>query len=180
MTVLPKTIETLDQLFAEAFGVTPPTRDRLPNPLSKWIDSATSKPAIPDPRATNHYDFQTSIRNATRVSHNLPKCNIIETSSDRQILIALPGISKKDIEIEIDNDMMTVSSHANSSTSDDSVKIVLHEIKSVSFTRSFTFTPKVYDYDNITATHVDGILTITVPKLKVVEKPKTTTKISIK
>ena len=99
-------------------------------------------------------------------NNTLPAVNTIEKENQYLLEIAVPGIDKKDFEIEIDNDLITVSS---TSKHENDVKDVFNynrqEFNYNSFNRTFSL-PKEVDQSKIKAIYTNGILTITLPKLK--------------
>ncbi|KAF7729012.1 hypothetical protein EC973_005043 [Apophysomyces ossiformis] len=119
-------------------------------------------------------------RKATRPRH--PTTDIIETNVAYEIHAELPGVDKKDINVEWKDDNTLVvqskigsSADASSDVSEEKkpVRRWLTERTTGSFSRSFVFPNKV-NQDAITASHKDGLLTIIVPKME-----KTTTQIAV-
>jgi len=99
-------------------------------------------------------------------NNTLPAVNTIEKENQYLLEIAVPGMDKKDFEIEIDNDLITVSStskHENDVK--DSFNYNRQEFNYNSFNRTFSL-PEQIDQSKIKAIYTNGILTITIPKLK--------------
>jgi|TARA_R110001606_G_scaffold286581_2_gene434843 HSP20 family protein len=80
---------------------------------------------------------------------------VINRDEDWQIVFAVPGVKKDEVEIKIDDHVLTVS--YNNKKEDDRYSFVS------SFSRSWNVDRDV-DVDKIKADHEDGILSITVPK----------------
>ena len=98
--------------------------------------------------------------------NTFPAVNTIEKQNQYLLEIAVPGMDKKDFEIEIDNDLITVSStskHENDVK--DGFNYNRQEFNYNSFHRTFSL-PKEVDQSKIKAIYTNGILTITLPKLK--------------
>lgn len=77
----------------------------------------------------------------------------------------LPGVKKEDIKIDIKDNMLTISGerhHKEETNEGDYHRI---ETSFGKFERSFTL-PKGADIENITASNKDGVLEVTIPKLK--------------
>jgi HSP20 family protein len=107
-----------------------------------------------------------------------PSVNIVEEKEDFRIELAVPGLDKKDIKIDLDNNVLTISSEKEEKKEDEDNKVMRREFRYASFTRSFTL-PDVADYEKINASHSNGILTITIPKKEEAKvKPSRQIKIS--
>lgn len=100
-------------------------------------------------------------------SHYFPITDIIENESDFEYEVAAPGFNKSDFIVKIENDSLIISGEKKKNE-----KIFSHrESFQKTFKRSFTL-PKEVKVDEITATYIDGILTIRVPKDTVAIKNK--------
>ncbi|HEX2395098.1 MAG TPA: Hsp20/alpha crystallin family protein [Bacteroidales bacterium] len=105
--------------------------------------------------------FPRFFENETRRS--LPAVNIVEGKDDYRIEVAAPGLHKEDFKINLDNNVMTVSSEKEEKQEGNEDKVMRKEFSYYSFSRSFTL-PDTVNADKITATHKDGILQIMIPK----------------
>lgn len=87
----------------------------------------------------------------------------VSSREDKYILdIALPGLSKSDIDINVEEEVLTVSDKREIDTeSDPSYR--LREFNYAGFSKSFRI-PEDIDIDNISASFKHGILTITLNK----------------
>jgi len=105
-----------------------------------------------------------------------PKVNTRETEDAYHIEVELPGVKKKDVDISVDGNILTISGERN--VRDEVKDEDYHKIESRYgiFSRSFTLPEKV-DIENIEAEFVNGVLEIAIPKLKVDNSSK---KIEIK
>jgi HSP20 family protein len=97
-----------------------------------------------------------------------PSANISESENGFEIELAIPGFSKDDFKIEVQDRLLTISSKKESATEEK--KYLRKEFTSISFQRSFRL-PKTVDAENITAQYDNGILVLTLPKLEEA-KPK--------
>lgn len=97
-----------------------------------------------------------------------PPVNIKEKSTNFVIEIAIPGYSKSDFQIEVEENTLKVSSKlseetATEDTNKDKIKYTRKEFALRSFTRDFKL-PKTIDVDDIQANYEAGILSISLPK----------------
>lgn len=113
---------------------------------------------------------------------NVPAVNIIENEDTFNIEVALPGISKKDVNIDIDDNLLTISREVKEEKTEESketetIKYTRKEFSFKSFKRTFSL-PDTIDADSISASAKDGILVITLPKKEEAKVVKRTIKIS--
>lgn len=99
------------------------------------------------------------------LKRQLPAVNIKENETDFTIELAAPGLSKEDFNIEVDNNVLTISSERKSEneTSDDQGKYTRKEFSFHSFKRSFTL-PEIIDENAIKANYENGVLNVQLPK----------------
>ncbi len=117
-------------------------------------------------------------KNHTVTGATLPSVNIKENNKAFTVEVAAPGFDKKDFTIELNNNLLTISSekqYENEIKEDEHFS--KREFNYQSFTRSFTL-PKLVESDTITATYKNGILSINIPKKEEV-KPKPAKRISV-
>jgi len=103
------------------------------------------------------------------------KVNITENETSYGISLEVPGFSKEDISIDLNNDIITISSHIEKVNEN----YIKKEFTKDSFERSF-YLPEDIDIDNIDATMENGILSISLNKIKDVEDTTKVKKIDIK
>jgi len=114
-----------------------------------------------------------SITNTT-----LPSVNITENTDTFEVEVAAPGFEKTDFNIELNNDILTISSEKEVNDEvKDGERITKQEYSYQSFTRSFTL-PELVEDDKISAKYINGILSISIPK-KEEAKPKPVKQIEI-
>lgn len=125
-------------------------------------------------------DFEDFNRNNfSNTNTTLPSVNIKENTDSFFVEVAAPGFEKSDFKIELNNDLLTISSEKefNNEVNDDE-RISKQEFSYQSFTRSFTL-PELVEDERISAKYENGILSITIPK-KEEAKPKPVKQIKIK
>ena len=96
----------------------------------------------------------------------IPKVNTRETGGAYHIEVELAGVKKSDVDIKVDGNILTISGErkVREEVKDEDYQKI--ESRYGVFSRSFTLPEKV-DISNIEAEFNDGILEITIPKLKV-------------
>lgn len=97
------------------------------------------------------------------VGNTTPAVNILENEDTFYLDFALPGIDKKNVKIELDNDLLTVSSAVENSTEKTDGSYTRREFHYARFKRSFVL-PDTADNTAINASHKDGVLRIEIPK----------------
>ena len=108
------------------------------------------------------------------LGYNYKRTNVTENDNSYGISLELPGFKKDDINIGIDNNVMTISSEVEK-TNEDYIK---REFIKSSFKNEFRL-PEDVDIDNINATMENGILSITLNKIKMLEDETKSIKIKI-
>jgi HSP20 family protein len=104
----------------------------------------------------------------------LPAANIKETDKNYEIDLAVPGMQKNDIKMELDDHILNVSAEKKEEESDqEKNSFVRREYKYTSFNRSFSL-PKDINEDNIKCNYQDGVLKITIDKKEPETKQKKT------
>ncbi len=90
-----------------------------------------------------------------------PLANIVEGNDDYKIQWSLPGLAKKDLQIKIENNLLTVQSVKE--VSEGEIKYVRKEFDYSKFKRTFKL-PKTVNPEGISAKMEKGILLLTLPK----------------
>ena len=106
------------------------------------------------------------------LSNNVPSVNIMDNEKDYELELAVPGRKKEDFNIEVDVNVLTVSSEIKTEKEISEKNYTRREFGSASFKRAFTL-PETIDEEKIKASYEDGILKFTLPKRKeALPKPK--------
>jgi len=100
---------------------------------------------------------------ATRRNSFAPSIDISETEKQYVIDVEVPGMNKKDINLNVENNTLTISGERKFEKEEDNKQYHRVETHYGSFSRSFAL-PENADFDSIKAAYANGILTITVNK----------------
>jgi HSP20 family protein len=108
-------------------------------------------------------DLPTIFRSNFNTGLSLPKVNIQETADAFHVAMAVPGMKKSDFNIELDNQLLSISSEVKNEDETENENYTRREFGYASFNRSFSL-PETVDESKIEATYNEGILNITLPK----------------
>jgi HSP20 family protein len=101
---------------------------------------------------------------------NIPAVNITEQKNDYLVSLAAPGLKKEDFKIDVDGNMLTISSVKEESKEEKDKKFTRKEYNYSSFSRSFTL-PEEINREKIDARYEDGVLKISLPRKEEAKKP---------
>jgi HSP20 family protein len=111
------------------------------------------------------------------MERNFPAVNISENDKNYSVEVVAPGFKKEDFRIRVEDDMLTISAETKMEKANGNDKeYTRREYSYSSFTRSFHLPENVKD-DKISASYLDGILKLELPKSK--EQVKATKEIPI-
>ena len=101
-------------------------------------------------------------------SHGLlraPEADVLETEKDILVMMDVPGSAPNEIELVLENNVLTVSGERRPQWGNDEQRPSFHltERRYGRFSRSFVL-PRDVDQDQIRATFENGVLTVTIPK----------------
>jgi len=96
---------------------------------------------------------------------DVPAVNIQEDEKQFLLELAVPGMKKDDFKIDLENQVLTISSEIKEETEETENSYTRREFVYNSFSRSFTL-PKNIVSEKIKADYKDGILKISLPKNK--------------
>ncbi len=101
---------------------------------------------------------------------NIPAVNIVEQPNEYLLTLAAPGMKKEDFKIDVDGNMLTISSEKEENKEDKNKKFTRKEYSYSSFSRSFSL-PEEIKQENINAKYEDGVLRISLPRKEEAKKP---------
>ena len=93
-----------------------------------------------------------------------PAVNILETKDDYRVEVAVPGMTKEDFDVKLDNDVLVITGKKEESKEDKKGNYMRREFSYSSFQRSFHLPAGAVDSEKVEANYKDGILLVTVPK----------------
>ena len=103
-------------------------------------------------------------------SHRTPAVDVREDDEKYLMEVELPGLTEKDVNVKVEDGVLTISSIKEESKEEKDEGFVRRERRHHSFSRSFTL-PDHVDAENITANFKNGLLDVSVPKTPAA-KPK--------
>jgi HSP20 family protein len=113
----------------------------------------------------------------TNRTSSMPAVNIRENDKNYVLDLAIPGIDKKDLKIDINEDVLTISSETKNESEESSDGYKRKEFSYSTFCRSF-YVPENVTREKIEANYKDGILSVALPKMEE-KKSKINRKIEI-
>ena len=131
--------------------------------LVKWTPKRNMFNVFDDVESMVNQAFGHSIRGVDATSHLQPLLDIYETDSSIEVNVDMPGVEKKDVEVNVSNGFLIISGERKKSTGDSAVGRIWQESSFGTFKRSFELTEEVVE-DKIKAKFKNGVLKITLPK----------------
>ena len=99
-----------------------------------------------------------------------PAVNLKETDGHYQVDLAVPGLKKEDLKVQLDGNTLTISCEKPAETNDQEARYISREFYYGSFTRTFQLQKDVVDVDQIDAKLEEGVLTLRIPKTEKAKK----------
>ncbi|WP_448519663.1 Hsp20/alpha crystallin family protein [Rhodoflexus sp.] len=107
--------------------------------------------------------------NFSATNTTLPSVNIKENNDEFVVEMAAPGMEKTDFKINLNNNLLTISSEKQEEKNEEKDEFVHKEFSYRAFQRSFTL-PDIVHSDNITAKYENGVLSVHIPKKEEAKK----------
>ncbi len=101
---------------------------------------------------------------------NVPAVNIIENKNEYLVSLAVPGLKREDFNIDVDGNMLTISSEKEENKEEKDKSFTRKEYNYSSFSRCFTL-PEEINKEKIEAKYEDGVLKIALPRKEEAKKP---------
>ena len=143
-------------------------RDSFLTPFDKMFDQIVS---------THFPDITKSVGVNPYQGTAYPKVNVYEYDDKVGIVAEIPGLDKKQLNIEVEQGILTISGDKHGIHKEDGAKVLRRELKASSFKRSFTL-GELLDGESIKANFKDGVLSIEIPKMEPAKPQKHSVKIS--
>jgi HSP20 family protein len=120
-----------------------------------------------DPFGMLFENFLAPHAGSNRMSHLLraPEADVVERENEIRVMIEIPGMKADDIEIDLENNVLTVNGEKREERTEGDERNTWHlsERRYGKFSRSFLL-PRDVEPDGIQARFEDGVLNITIPK----------------
>jgi len=94
----------------------------------------------------------------------VPYADIYETEQALSVVMEIPGVEKKDLDVALENEVLRVDARIDFAKYE-GMEPVYTEYNVGHYSRSFTLSNKI-DQERISAQLEDGVLTLTLPKSK--------------
>jgi HSP20 family protein len=99
----------------------------------------------------------------------MPKVDVSESEREIQIVAELPGLKQENVELNLENDLLTLRGETSTSRDEKDKQYHLTERSYGRFERSFRL-PDTVDREKISASFENGLLTVTLPKSERAQK----------
>ncbi|GGB87332.1 Hsp20/alpha crystallin family protein [Dyadobacter sediminis] len=108
--------------------------------------------------------FDWNQSNFSSTSTTVPAVNIRESEENFEVEMASPGMDKKDFNIRLDGNTLTISSMKENKQEENKEHYSRKEFSYQSFQRTFVLPKDVVDEDRISAQYENGLLKLLIPK----------------
>ncbi len=102
-----------------------------------------------------------------------PRVDLAETETEVTVSVELPGMEKKDIAVELDDEVVTIRGERKDEQEEEDKQWYRKEQRYGSFERSIAL-PAAVEADKAKASFKNGVLSVTVPKQKEEEPERKT------
>ncbi|BBI53768.1 molecular chaperone [Vreelandella olivaria] len=113
-------------------------------------------------RSSNHSPLQQRGEQQREQETLLPAVDIIEEPNALKLVADMPGVTHETLKVELDNNVLSLEGEI-ALTMPEGLSALHAEVRGQRFARRFNLSHEV-DSDAITATIVNGVLTLTLPK----------------
>ena len=125
--------------------------------------SGHDRPTVPRRFSDLMDDFFNDALVTGEQEHFAPRVDISEDNAQYHVKMNLPGVTKEDVKISMDGNLLTVSGERRKEEEKKDAKYHLIESSYGTFERAFTL-PDNADADSIEAELTDGVLHVSVAK----------------
>ena len=117
------------------------------------------------------FELDSVMRPVTLKEFSVPALDLYFRDGTYTLEVAMPGLEKRDINIEIDGNCLTISGTYAKMEEDNDKRFHYRELRRGSFSRSVTF-PENIDSEKVAATLDRGVLKIEIPSLRPAQPQK--------
>ena len=153
----------------------------MKNYLSKINNNALTSPWGLSKGLSSFFDdfFSDWTAPSTSLSRWTPETDLVETATDYQLSVDLPGISLEDIDVSIKDGVLSISGERKTEEETNGKHYYRMERSYGKFVRSFKV-PDDTTEESIKAIHKNGVLSITIPKPIKAEAEDTRKRINVR
>lgn len=112
-------------------------------------------------------ELQTKEEQTAPARYYVPTTDIFETQDELTVVLEMPGVEKKDIIVGLENDKLRIEGRIDFKKYE-GLDPLYTEYNVGHYARAFTLSSKI-DQERISAQIEDGVLTLTLPKVKEVQ-----------
>ena len=132
------------------------TRRPLPFQSLRRLGSALDE-------AFNTWPFAQQDDNGSITSSWYPACDVLEDKDSVKIIVELPGLTPDDVKLSLENNLLSIRGEKRQQAEETTERVHRYERSYGAFERSFAL-PTTVDSEKVSASFLNGILTVTVPK----------------
>lgn len=137
----------------------------MKNPLQAWKENSNPFRELAQMQRSMERLFEdlTPLQNELSASFN-PRCEVTDDKNNYYLKFDLPGMTKDQIKVELNNNVLTVSAERKEEKeTKEPKKQYVSELFYGSYVRSFTL-PNDIDEKKVDAKYEEGVLKLTIPK----------------
>lgn len=160
---------------------------------AKQSAPATAKDAVPSPVSRSLSPFEELDRMVERfmdrewmrplrwewplrsrlaeIEPRMPKVDVIDRDKEVVVRAEVPGVDRKDLDVSVTDSTVTIKGQSSRETEEEGGDYYRCEIARGAFTRTVAL-PSEVDAENVQASFKEGILEITLPKIKEARRRK--------
>ena len=109
----------------------------------------------------------------------MPAVNVREDKDSYTVSLAAPGLKKEDFNVDVEGNMLTISSEKEEKKEEGDEKFTRKEYSYSAFSRSFNL-PEDVKQDAIDARYENGVLNIRLPRKEEAKKLAASKKVAVK
>ncbi|OFZ30050.1 MAG: hypothetical protein A2622_09345 [Bdellovibrionales bacterium RIFCSPHIGHO2_01_FULL_40_29] len=146
----------------------------MSNAIERWFDRKSVGPFRDFSDIQESFDrLFSEVSNLKRSSGMpsmsfVPSCDITEDGNKFIMKFDMPGVTRDQIRVEADKDILTIHAERKEEKKSESKKKYLSEVYYGSYTRSFNL-PGLVDEKQIDAKFENGVLTVVVPRTDIAQ-----------
>ena len=108
--------------------------------------------------------FDRFIDDVPNLGGSVPAADVREDEAQYTLEVELPGLTEKDIEVKVENDLLSLASKREKNKKEEKKGYLIRERSRFEFSRSFTL-PDAADREQISAEFKNGLLTLVIPQV---------------